>query len=109
VTFTRLCHHLRRCQELDYIAQNGRMTDELERIWKEGVVAQSSHYFSIRLEGLRKTANKSSHKSRCLSRDSNGMLVRYELKAVPLGRPPQCLASYKWRYGSYETSLCPEL
>jgi hypothetical protein len=32
------------------------MNDELERIWKETVVAQSSYNASICLEGLKKTA-----------------------------------------------------
>jgi hypothetical protein len=30
---------LRRSQYLGYVASNGRMTDELERIWKEAVFA----------------------------------------------------------------------
>jgi hypothetical protein len=34
-----LCVILQGCELLDYIEPNGRMTDELERIWKEEVVA----------------------------------------------------------------------
>jgi hypothetical protein len=38
---------------LDHIALNGRLSDELERIWKEAVVAQSRYCPGIYL-GLRK-------------------------------------------------------
>jgi hypothetical protein len=36
---------------LDYIASNGRMINELKRIWKEAVVAKSRYCPSIHLEG----------------------------------------------------------
>jgi hypothetical protein len=45
----------------DYIASNERMivNNELERMWKEAVVAQLRYYPGICLEGLRKTTKTS--------------------------------------------------
>jgi hypothetical protein len=34
---------------------DGRMTDELERTWKEAVMAQLRYYYGICLDGLRET------------------------------------------------------
>jgi hypothetical protein len=47
---------LRRCQEKNRIASNGRMlmNNELKRIWKEAALTVSKYYSEICLEGLRK-------------------------------------------------------
>jgi hypothetical protein len=50
---------VRCCQYLDYKASNTRMTDELETIWKESVVAYLRYHHGIFLEGLRKTTKTS--------------------------------------------------
>jgi hypothetical protein len=47
------------CQYLHYIASKGRITDELERIWKEVVVMASVRYYpNICLKVLRKAIKK---------------------------------------------------
>jgi hypothetical protein len=48
---------------LDYIVFSGRMIDELERIWKDVVMAQLRHYSGICLEGLRKTTKISARRA----------------------------------------------
>jgi hypothetical protein len=45
---------LRRCQQLDNAAPNGRMNDEFEWISNEAALAFSMHYPGINLEGPRK-------------------------------------------------------
>jgi hypothetical protein len=48
----------------DYIVSNGKMNDELERMWKEAVTAYSRKYLSICPEGLQKTTEYLSHDSK---------------------------------------------
>jgi hypothetical protein len=43
------------------------MNDEIERIWKEAVVAVSRQYPDIFLEGLRKTMRTSARRARVLA------------------------------------------
>jgi hypothetical protein len=43
------------CQSLDNIASNGKMSDDLKRIWTEAVAVLSKNYTGICVEGLRKT------------------------------------------------------
>jgi hypothetical protein len=43
---------------LYYVASDGRVTDELRRIWKDQFVAQLMNYSSIFLERLRNTYHK---------------------------------------------------
>jgi hypothetical protein len=40
------------------------MNDEVERIWKEGIMLVSKYYSEIRLEGLRKTTTDLSRNSK---------------------------------------------
>jgi hypothetical protein len=47
------------------------MSDELERIWKEAIVDQSSYCSDIFMEELRKTKKNLDEDSRCPGRDSN--------------------------------------
>lgn len=46
----------RRFQVRDYAASDGRITDELERIWKEAVMVYSKYCTDICPKGPRKTA-----------------------------------------------------
>jgi hypothetical protein len=58
----------------DYIASNGRMIDDMERIWKKFVVTYFKE-LSLRLPGgLRKTAGNLSQNCRCPGRDSKLVL-----------------------------------
>jgi hypothetical protein len=55
---------LQSCQQLGYTASNGRMNDELEKIWKEPVLASSSFYAGICMEVQRKTIKNFSQDNR---------------------------------------------
>jgi hypothetical protein len=46
---------------------NGRITDELERIWKGTVLASSRFYLDICLKRLRKTTKDFSQDTQCPS------------------------------------------
>jgi hypothetical protein len=60
------------------------MVDELERIWKEAVLAKSRYCPGIiYIEGLKKTTENVSQCSRCPSRDLNRALPEYEYRALP--------------------------
>jgi hypothetical protein len=61
-----------------------QMNNNLERIWKEVVVAWSRHNPGIFLERLRKFKKHLSHDSRCHSRDSIRGLLEYEARNWPL-------------------------
>jgi hypothetical protein len=43
---------------IEYIVSNGMTTDELERIWKEAVMASLRDCSDVCLEGIRKTTKK---------------------------------------------------
>jgi hypothetical protein len=62
------------------------LNDELERIWKEALMACMKYYCSICLEGVRKTQNayKDSHWP---GLDSNQVPPEYRLKALPSNHP----------------------
>jgi hypothetical protein len=65
------------------------MTAEIERIWKEAVVAWSRYYPGICLERLKETTKTLSQDSRCPFRDSTRTL-EYSLdryQANPLSVP----------------------
>jgi hypothetical protein len=42
-----------RCQYLGFLASIRRMNDDVERIWKEAVMARLRYYVGIFLEGMR--------------------------------------------------------
>jgi hypothetical protein len=62
-------------------ASHGTMTndDELERIWKEAVVAYSKYYPGICLQGLGKTTRNLGLDSTCLLQDSNRVPPEYKV------------------------------
>jgi hypothetical protein len=51
--------------------------DELERIWKEMIVAQK-HYLDIFMEGMNKTTENLSEDILCACRNSNRWLPEWE-------------------------------
>jgi hypothetical protein len=72
---------------LEYTGSNGRMIDELERIWKEVTVVQKGYYTGISLKGLRKATKNVSHGSQCLGRDLNRAPLHCGSAALPLDGP----------------------
>jgi hypothetical protein len=68
---------------LDYIASDGGMVDELERIWKEAVMTWLRYYPGIYLGELRRTMKDLSQKSRCPSIDSNRERPEYKSWVLP--------------------------
>jgi hypothetical protein len=63
------------------------MTDGLERIWKESVVAYSKQYPIICLEGLRKPTRNLIQDNLCPSRNLNQAYTEYNSRALPLDQP----------------------
>jgi hypothetical protein len=64
--------------------------DELEKILKEGVMAQLRYDPNTFLEGLRKTMKYLSQDSPCPSRNPNMAPPKYQFRVLP--RRPACLA-----------------
>jgi hypothetical protein len=90
ITFINGCvGYLTTLKYLDYIASDGRMIDELERIWKKAVMAYSRYYPGILLEGLRNTAENLSPDGWDPARDSNDIPPDYEARTLPLDPPVQ--------------------
>jgi hypothetical protein len=56
--------------------------NELERIWKETMVAKSRHYYGICLERLRKTTNNLVQDNWCPDRDSSRAPPEYQSRAL---------------------------
>jgi hypothetical protein len=54
---------------------------ELERIWKEVIVACSRYHPKICLEGLRNTTTKNSVRTACADGDANQVPFEYELES----------------------------
>jgi hypothetical protein len=70
-------------QYQDYIALDGRMTDELKSTWKEAVVVHWRYCPGIYLEELRKTT-KIYQKTWCHGLDSNRVPPKYRSRALSL-------------------------
>jgi hypothetical protein len=70
-------------------ASNGGMINELERSWKEAVLACITQYSGNCLQGLRKTTNYPS----CLDRISNLKPMEYKFRALLVDQPAQCRLS----------------
>jgi hypothetical protein len=58
------------------------VTDEMERMWKEAVVANLRHYPDLCLEGLRKTKKHLDQNIRSPSKNSNRNLTKNKSEAL---------------------------
>jgi hypothetical protein len=65
----------------------GWWMNDVERIWKEAVVAYSRYSSGCCLEGLKKTTWNITQNSWCPDRDSNRAPIECEWRALPLRQP----------------------
>jgi hypothetical protein len=70
-----------------HTVSDDRMINELERIWKETLVAYSGYSTEILPNGLRKTKKTLSQGSQSPGRDSKSALPEYKSIALPLDQP----------------------
>jgi hypothetical protein len=70
------------------------MTDELERICKETIVAYLRYYPRICLEGLRKLKKNLGQDMRCLGRDLKQARAKYESRALLPGQLSRLMFCY---------------
>jgi hypothetical protein len=66
------------------------MNNELQRIWKETMVALSVYYRGVRVERLGRTRKTLSQESRCSDEGSDRAPLETKSKHLPLHQPKLC-------------------
>jgi hypothetical protein len=84
---------------MDYIASNGGITDELERISEETVLARSLCYYDIYMEGLRNATRNLSQNSLRSGRDPNRASPDYGSTSTCPNMTPCSMIEVERRFG----------
>jgi hypothetical protein len=88
----------------DYTASNGRMINELERIWQEAIVS----YFEVLHHQHFLDGTEESHDSRCFGLYSNLTLPENEFTVLPVSQTARYLTQDSWFAGQDTNPESPE-